>query len=131
MEQQTCGKGLAEHSSLPASLGQLTSALVEVLETHQAALDVTDEHARRELDAYVKLAQEFRAISSALHGVAEDMVGYRDLPMGRHDMRAMSGAKAVDAFAKFVRIEQELMGQLRHAVARDQSMLAAMRGHAG
>lgn len=131
MEQQTCGKGLAENSSLPANLGQLTSALVEVLEAHQAALDITDEHARRELDAYVKLAQEFRAISSDLHTVAEHMAEYRDLPMGRHDMQVMSAPKAVDAFAKFVRIEQELMGQLRHAVARDQSMLAALRSQPG
>jgi hypothetical protein len=131
MEQQTCGKGLAERSSLPARLGQLTSALVEVLEAHQAALDVTDDDARRELDAYVKLAQEFRSISSRLHYVAQHMVGYRDLPMGKHDPSVMTGLKAVDAFAKFLRMEQELTGQLRHAVAQDQAMLAAMRGQMG
>ncbi len=131
MEPQTCGKGLAERSSLPARLGQLTSALVEVLETHQAALDVTDDDAKRELDAYVKLAQEFRSISSGLHHVAQHMVAYRDMPMGKHDPGVMAGPKAMDAFAKFVRIEQELMGQLRHAVPQDQAMLAAMRGHTG
>lgn len=130
MEHLTCGKGLAERSSLPARLGQLISALVEVLEAHQAALDETDEDAKSELDAYVRLAQEFRAISAQLHLAAQHMVAYRDLPMAPHDVTVVAGPKAVNAFAKFVRIEQELMGQLRESVARDQAMLSAMRSPA-
>jgi hypothetical protein len=130
-EQSTCGKGLAEHSVLPAKLGELTAAMAETLEAHQEALDVTDENARKELHAYVKLAQEFRCVAGQLQASAEHMAGYRDLPMGRHDQRAMAGPKVLDAFTKFVRFEQELLALLRQAVERDQKMLTAMRGQGG
>jgi hypothetical protein len=33
-DQRTCGKGLAEHSALPAKLGELTAAMAENLEIH-------------------------------------------------------------------------------------------------
>jgi hypothetical protein len=127
-EQPTCGKGLAEHSALPAKLGELTDAMAGILEHHQTALDVTDENARKEHRAYVKLEMEFRSIASQLEATAEHMAGYRDLPMGRHDERAMASPKALDAFATFVRVEQELLALLQKAVERDQKMLAEMQG---
>jgi hypothetical protein len=130
-EPSTCGKGLAEHSALPAKLGELTAAMAENLERHQETPDVTDENARKEHHAYVKLAQEFRYIAIHLQATAEHMAGYRDLPMGRHDPRAMAAPAGFEAFAKFVRLEQELLALLRHAVERDQKMLTAMRGQLG
>jgi len=39
-EHETCGKGLAAHSSLPAKLGDLTDAVADVLEIHTTALDL-------------------------------------------------------------------------------------------
>jgi hypothetical protein len=72
-EQPTCGKGLAEHSALPAKLGELTAAIAENLEVHRKALDLTDENARKEYEAYVKLAQEYRTIASQLQATAEHM----------------------------------------------------------
>ena len=45
-EHPTCGQGLAEHSALPAKLGELAAAMAENLEAHQDLLDVTDENAR-------------------------------------------------------------------------------------
>ena len=125
-QQPTCGKGLAEHATLPAKLGDLAAAMAENLEVHQQALDVTDENARKEHHAYVKLAQEFRSVAAQLHAAAEHMAGYRDLPMGRHDQRAMAAPTALQAFRKFVRIEEDLLAMLRTAVERDQKMLAAM-----
>jgi hypothetical protein len=130
-EQPTCGKGLAEHSALPAKLGELAAAMAETLEVHQQALDVTDENARKEHHAYVKLAQEFRCVAAHLQVTAEHMAGYRDLPMGRHDQRAMAAPAGAQAFTKFVRIEKDLLEMLRAAVERDQKMLAAMRGLEG
>ena len=110
-QQPTCGKGLAEHATLPAKLGDLAAAMAENLEVHQQALDVTDENARKEHHAYEKLAQEFRCV---------------DLPMGRHDQRAMAAPTALQAFRNFVRIEEDLLAMLRTAVERDQKMLAVM-----
>lgn len=125
-EPATCGEGLAAHSALPAKLGELIAALAENLEVHQSTLDLTDENARKEHDAYVKLGREYRSIAAHLQATAQHMAGYRDLPMARHDERAMASPKVLEAFAKFVTLEQELLALLETAVARDQKMLAGM-----
>jgi hypothetical protein len=130
-EEPACGKGLAEHSALPATLGELATAMAQILEVHQTALDVTDEPARQEYRAYVKLALVYRDIAAQRRATAGHMAAYRDLPMGRHDERAMASPEAFDVFASFVRVEQELLTLLRKSVERDERMLAEMRGAVG
>lgn len=120
----TCGKGLAEHSAIPAKLAELISALAENLEAHQPTLDLTDERSRQELDAYVTLAREHRAIAARLREVADRMSGYRDLPMGRHDEHALGSPSVIDAFVTFVRVERELLALLRASAERHEAMLA-------
>ena len=127
-DQATCGKGLAEHSALPAKLADLEDALAENLERHQKTLDLSDEDARHELDAYVKLAREHRSIAAQLRETARHMADYRDLPMGRHDERALADPKLLEAFATFVKVEEEFLAQLEEAVERDRQMLAAFSG---
>jgi hypothetical protein len=127
-EQATCGKGLAEHSLLPAKAGELIASLAENLELHMRALDLNDPKARMEHAAYLKLSKEFLAVATHLQATARQMAGYRDMPMGRHDAQAMSDPAIVEAFEGFVKIEGELLMQLRGWVERDKKMLAAMRG---
>jgi hypothetical protein len=128
-EQPTCGKGLAEHAALPAKLGELAAAMAENLEIHQTALDLTDEKARKEHEAYVKLAAEFRGIASRLQTTAEQMAGYRDLPMGRHDEQVLAQPKVLEAFARFVKIEEELLALLQRGIERDRKMLEMHRSN--
>lgn len=127
-DQPTCGKGLAEHSALPAKLAELEDALAQNLELHQKTLDLSDENARKELDAYVKLAREHRSIAAQLRETAQHMAGYRDLPMGRHDERAFADPALFEAFERFVKAEEELLTQLQAAIERDRQMLAAFSG---
>jgi len=129
-EQHTCGKGLADRSALPAKLAELIAAMVENLEAHQQAIDVTDEHGKMELYAYVTSAQEFRRIATHLQSTANNMAGYRDLPMARHNPGKMADPKIVDAFAKFVRLEEDLLALLRRATEQDRALLSAMTGQA-
>jgi hypothetical protein len=124
----TCGKGLAEHSALPAKLAELIGALALNLEVHQRTLDLSDENSRREYDAYVKLGREHRDISARLADVARHMAEYRDLAMGRHDERALADPRGLEAFATFVRAERELLALLDTALRRDEAMLAAIGG---
>ena len=124
----TCGKGLAEHSAIPAKLGELTDAVAANLELHMLVLDLTDENSRREHDAYASLAKEHRATAARLRATAAEMDGYRGLPMGRHDERAMSGSEFGDAFERLVRSERELLALLQQRLERDEGMLAMMRG---
>lgn len=126
--QPTCGKGLAEHSVLPAKLGELTAAMAKNLEVHVKALDLTDENSRKEHDAYVELAREHRSIAGQLQATARQMAAYRDLPMGRHDEKAMSAPEVAKAFEKFVRIEHELLSLLQKRIEQDRRMLTEMGG---
>lgn len=127
-DQPTCGKGLAEHSALPAKLGELVAAMVANLDIHRQSLDLSDERLRKEYEAYVKLARELRSIAADLRATAEQMASYRDLPMGRHDEKALADPRALDAFETFVRLERELVALLRSSLQRDERMLAAMDG---
>jgi hypothetical protein len=127
-DQPTCGKGLAEHSAIPRSMGAFAKAVARVLETHAEALDSADADAREEHAAYSVLVEEHRSNAAALTATADRMAGYRDLPMGRHDESVMSGQKAMQAFEDFVRAEQELLALLQPLVEQDQAMLAEMRG---
>jgi hypothetical protein len=125
---QTCGQGLAENSALPAKLGDLIDSVAEILEIHMGALDLEDNDSRREHEAYRELVTDHRRIAAALRATARRMAGYRDLPMGGHDSKVMSSSSAVEAFAKFVTLEEDLLGLLQSRLEQDREMLTQMRG---
>lgn len=128
-EQQTCGKGLAENSVLPATLSHLVAAMAKNLEVHMKALDLTDSNSQMEQAAYEKLVNELRQVSVSLQMVANEMAGYHDLPMGRHDAIAMAQPDVRDSFEKFVRHKQELLTLLERTRTRDNQLLDMMRTH--
>ena len=132
-DQPTCGKGLAENAPLPAALGAVANALGAVLAAHQASLDVTDPAAKREHDAYQDLADAYRLIAAQLDAAAKRMAGYRDLPMGPHDMAVLMAPPAVEAFETFVTREEELLALIQARLPEDRAMLGQMRpaSHAG
>jgi hypothetical protein len=119
----TCGQGLAEHASLPAKLGELTDAVAENLEIHMTALDLNDENAKQEHDAYVKVTKAHRQIAAELRAAAEAMTGYRDLPMGAHDMEAMTSPEVLDAYHHLIKVEQELATLLEQRAEQHQALL--------
>jgi hypothetical protein len=127
-DEWTCGKGLAENAALPATLGTVMAAMAQVLELHTRALDLKDPNAANEREAYAKLVNEQRAVAAELEATANRMTGYRDLPMGPHDMTAMSDARSVAAFEAFAKSKDELLGLLQRTKKQDEKMLAAMRG---
>jgi hypothetical protein len=122
-EEQTCGKGLAEHAAMPAKLAALVAAMAEVLDLHKDALDPGDANAMQERAAYVRLVGEFREIAARLRETAAHMAGYRDLPMGRHDEQALGDQRNVEAFMAYIARERELVDLLTAAIARDEEMI--------
>ena len=128
-DQQTCGKGLAENSVLPAKLGELISAMAGNLETHMKALDHADPNSQAEHDAYEKLLKELRDIAAQLSVTANHMAGYRDLPMGKHDQKAMTHPRVLETFEKFVQHKQEFLEFLQQTSARDRQLLEMMRAN--
>ena len=102
--------------------------MAEILEIHMGALDLQDNDSRLEHEAYRELAGEQRRNAAKLQETARRMASYRDMPMGRHDMSVMSSRKAVEAFEKFVKLEEELILMLEKRLVVDRKMLAEMRG---
>jgi hypothetical protein len=128
MEQpSTCGEGLAENSLLPARLAELAAAMADTLEGHLQALDIDDENARREHDAYVGLVREHRHVAGVLQKTSEEMEACRTLPMAPHDPEKLVSSDARMAFARFVRAEEDLAALLEQTLERDRAMLAQMR----
>jgi hypothetical protein len=125
-EEQTCGKGIAENSVVPKSLAELVAATARVLEVHMKALDLTDDNAKSELEAYRELATAHRRIAAELSSLAERMASYRNLPMARHDMTAMMAPAPRHAFAGLVKQEERLVELLQSRLERDHVMLAQM-----
>lgn len=128
-EEQTCGKGLAENSVLPARVGNLLAAMAENLEVHMKALDLTDPNSRQEYEAYEGLVKDIQHTAAELEETAHRMAGYRDLPMGRHDEQAMTQPRVRETFERFVQRKQELLSLLEQTAERDNTLLEVMRDH--
>jgi hypothetical protein len=125
-DHPTCGKGLAENAVLSAKLAELTASVADILEAHMPALDLTDERSKREYEVYRRLAEDHRRAGLQLEAIGKQMAGYRDLPMGRHDEKAMAAPAVVESFQKFVGLEQELLALLQRRIEQDRQMLVAM-----
>jgi hypothetical protein len=126
-EQQTCGKGMADNAVVPGALAGVAARLAGNLEVHMRALDRDDPAAAREHDVYERVARGLRGAAAGLQDAAAEMAAARELPMGRHDMAAMTSPDVLDAFERYVEAEDELRALLdarREALTR---MLASMR----
>jgi hypothetical protein len=120
----TCGEGLAANAALPAKLAELMAAQAEVLKRHTRALDLTDAAAQKERDAYTRLECAHRDAAGELADLAKEMAGYRNLPMGRHDMTVMTDPKGqMEAFRRFVTVEQELVALLQAKLEAEGELL--------
>jgi hypothetical protein len=119
----TCGQGLAASAPLPRTIGELMAAMGRMLAAHQQALDLTDDAARKEHEAYLQLATELGAAASQLSAVGAQMIAYRGLPMGRHDEEAMAGPESRQSFEDFVRLERALRDLLDARLREDEEML--------
>lgn len=125
-EEWTCGKGLAAHAPLPASLGRLMDAVAAILEHHMQALDQSEDNGRQEHAAYERLAQEHRQAAALLLATGAAMADCHELPMGQHDEAVMASPAAVVAFRRFLAAEEELLGLLTQRLVGDRQMLAMM-----
>ena len=124
-DQPTCGKGLAANAVLPARLAELLAVQAEVLERHMQAVEPTDPNGQAELEAYTALARAQRASAAELAKLAEQMAGYRDLPMARHDVTVMTRPEGqMEAFRRFVALEQDIVALLRAKLQEEEKLLA-------
>lgn len=121
-DEPTCGKGLAHHSVLPEKLAAWAEAMSEMLALHQKSLDANDPAAKPELDAYVKLTDDYRNIAASLRATAERMASYRDLPMPAHDEAVLMSKEAEEIFATLMRAERAAADRFREFVEEHEQM---------
>ena len=124
-ELQTCGKGVAANAALPAALSEVMTAIAGNLRAHMAALDARDDTARPELEAYQKLVERHTALAAELRETAEQMEGYRDLPMAQHDEQVMHGPAVRGAFQQLIDSEQAVATLLTQRLQTYREMLGA------
>jgi hypothetical protein len=122
----SCGEGLAQHAVVPTKLADLMASLADNLELHAAAL-LDDEHARVEHAAYLALLSRARDIAVALRSLGDQMAGYRDLPMGGHDIEKLSAVDAVRTFEGYVKTERDLIALLHTSHVGNERILGMMR----
>jgi hypothetical protein len=123
----TCGQGLALHASLPATCARLMAAVADNLEWHLRGIG-QDAPGELERAAYVSLAARHRFVAGSLDALATEMAGYRDLPMGAHDLELLSAPEAVRAFEGYVQAKERLLALLQQSLADDRALMAMMKG---
>jgi hypothetical protein len=130
-EQPTCGRGLAQSAGVPAALAAVSAGLAQNLEVHIRALDPGDPAAAQEQGVYERVARNLRDAAAGLHAAAAEMASAVDLPMGVHDMAAITTTDVLDAFAGYVAAEDELRRLLEAQREDNEEMLAAIRTEVG
>jgi hypothetical protein len=131
VEEPTCGRGLAQSSVVPAALAAVATGLAQNLEVHVRALDPDDAAAAQEQGVYERVAHSLRGAAADLRAAAEEMASAVGLPMGAHDMAAMTTTDALDAFEGYVAAEDDLRRLLDARRAENEQMLVAIRAEVG
>jgi hypothetical protein len=130
-EQPSCGSGLAQNSVVPAALAAVTVSLAQNLEVHARALEPGDAAAAQEQGVYERVARSLRSAATDLQAAAAEMASAVDLPMGAHDMAAMTTTDVLAAFENYVAAEDNLRRLLEGRREENELMLTAIRMEAG
>lgn len=130
-EQPTCGRGLARNGVVPAALAAVAAGLAQNLEVHVRALDPGDAAAAQEQGVYERVAHSLRSAAAELQAAAEEMASAVDLPMGAHDIAAITTTDALAAFEGYVAAEDDLRRLLGARRDDNEQMLTAIRAEVG
>jgi hypothetical protein len=126
-EQPTCGRGLAHNMAVPAALAAAAGSLAQNLELHTRALDPGDAMAAQEKTVYERVARNLRSAAADLQSAAAQMAAAADLPMGAHDLAAITTPDVLAAFQGYVEAENELRRLLEVRDQDNQQMLSAIQ----
>jgi hypothetical protein len=125
-EEPTCGQGLAQHAELPLLVGELMGSVADNLRAHVPGLVASDEHSEHEKHVYEHLAERLRQAEAMLRAIGAEMAGHEDMPMGEHDLHALSSGAAIDALGRMISVEAQLAARLQEALTEHQAILDAI-----
>jgi hypothetical protein len=121
--EPTCGQGLAEHATLPRLAGALLDAVADNRAAHLPGLIANDPDSQREKRVYEQLAARHRDVAARLDAIGEEMAGYQDLPLGAHDLNALSSPPVTEALARMIRAETELLALVTQQLEQHKAIL--------
>jgi hypothetical protein len=126
-DEPTCGRGLAQSRAVPAGLAAVAARLAQNLEVHTRALDLGDAAAVQERSVYERIARDLRSAAADLKTAAAEMASAVDLPMGAHDLEAITTPDVLEAFESYVAAEDDLRRLLDARSVDNEAMLTAIR----
>jgi hypothetical protein len=126
-EERTCGHGLAQHAELPLLMGELMGSVADNLSAHLPGLVTSDENSQHEKHVYEHLAARLRQAEAMLHAIGTEMAGHQDMPMGEHDLQALSSGEAIDALNRMTRVEAQLGARVQEQLTEHQAILDGIR----
>jgi hypothetical protein len=126
----TCGQGLAQHAPLPRLVGALLDSVADNLDAHLPGLVSSDADSQREKRVYEQLAARHREVAARLAAIGDEMAGCQDLPMGAHDLEALSSQPVTAALARMIGAETELVGLVTQLLEQHTAMLTRVSGGA-
>ena len=125
-KEQTCGQEMAAAAEVPRRWGELMTHVATHMEGHARWVGTDSVAARREHDALMRVAAEYRAIAAAATRAAAAMTAMKALTPAPHDpsrFNATSQARWMRAKVKMQRAFATLL--MRHA-AESETALAQM-----
>jgi hypothetical protein len=131
VEEPTCGRGLAQSAVVPEALAAVAAGVAQNLEVHMRALHPDDDAAVQERRVYERVAHGLRGAAADLRATAAEMTAAVDLPMGEHDVTAVTAAEILDAFQGLVAAEDALRRLLEARRGDHEQLLTAIRGETG
>jgi hypothetical protein len=130
-DEPTCGRGLAASAVVPSALAAVAAGLAQNLEVHMGALDPADSAAAQERHVYERVTRSLHSAATALRAAADEMAAAVDLPMGAHDMEAMTPSDVLDAFERHVAAEDDLRRLLEERREGNEQMITMIRAAVG
>jgi hypothetical protein len=125
-EEPTCGRGLAQHAELPSLVGELVGSVADNLSAHVPGLVSSDEKSMHEKQVYEHLAERLREAGAMLQAIATEMAALEEMPMGEHDLQALSSGEAIDALERMISVEARLVARIREGLTEHQAILDEM-----
>jgi hypothetical protein len=66
-----------------------------------------------------------------LHAIGAEMAGHQEMPMGEHDLQALSSVEVVDALEGMIRVESQLIARVQQQLTEHRAILDAIRPDQG
>lgn len=121
--EPTCGEGLAQHAALPKLVGALLDSMADNLVAHLGSLVADDQDTQHEKRVYEGLAARHREVSGMLNAIGDEMAGCREMPMGAHDLDALSRPPVTEAMTRMIRAETDLVAFVEQQLTHHRAML--------